>query len=151
MFWSGLAKFLLGFSLAIALLSGGGVAAAMYFMSKASIRPNKPIFTNDKPTVKVQHKPNNITARTTTLPTAQPSSPKPLSGKTYKARANWPQGMSLRSEPNLAAKYIGSVGYHQPLTVLEQSADKSWQRVRLEGSEREGWIKAGNIERVERQ
>lgn len=159
MFWSGLAKFLLGFTLAIALLIGGGVAAAMYFMNKVSTRPPKPIFTNEKPALKAQHRPNNATA-STTLPTAQPSatpsptytsSPKPLESGAYKARANWPQGLSLRSEPNLAAEYVGSVGYHQPLIVLEQSADKNWQRVRLEGSEREGWIKAGNIERVERQ
>jgi len=97
MFWSGLAKFLLGFSLAIALLAGGGVAAAMYFMSKASIRPNKPIFTNDKPTVKVQHKPNNITARTTTLPTAQPSSPKPLSGINIQSTGK----LATRHEPTI--------------------------------------------------
>jgi hypothetical protein len=32
--------------------------------------------------------------------------------------------------------------------VLEESPDREWQRVKLEGSGLEGWVKAGYTERV---
>jgi cell division septation protein DedD len=51
---SGLTKFLLGFFLAIAVLVGGGVAVALYFMNRTGIPPAKPVFSNDSPTVKAQ-------------------------------------------------------------------------------------------------
>lgn len=160
MIWSGLAKFLLGFILAIALLMGGGVAAAMFFMYKVTVHPPKPVFANDKPTVKAQRQNSSATAKRTPLPATKPSatstpgetsSPKPLEPGAYKARVTWSQGLSLRSEPNLDAERIGSVVYNQQIVVLEESADKTWQRVRLENSEENGWIKAGNTERVKQE
>ena len=150
MIWSSLAKLLLGFTLAIALLIGGGVAAALYFMNKVSTPPPKPLFANEKPEIKPQRPPSS----TTPLPSATPTpsetpSPKLLDPGAYKARVTWPQGLSLRSEPNFDAQRIGSLDYNQQIVVLEESADKNWQRVRLEDSEQEGWVKAGNTERVE--
>lgn len=151
--WSSLVKLLLGVSLAIAILLGGGVATALYFMFKVTTRPPKPLFVNDKPSV-TQHSPNSRTAKHTppatqpsTTPKSKTSSPKPLEAGAYKARVTWSQGLSLRSEPNLDAERIGSAGYNQPVVVLAESGDKSWQRVRLEDSEQEGWIKAGNTQR----
>jgi len=32
--------------------------------------------------------------------------------------------------------------------VLKESDDQKWQQVRLVNGDQEGWIKAGNIERV---
>jgi hypothetical protein len=32
---------------------------------------------------------------------------------------------------------------------LEESADKKWQRIRQETGDEKGWVKAGNIERVD--
>jgi hypothetical protein len=32
--------------------------------------------------------------------------------------------------------------------VLEESEDKLWQKIRLPKSDREGWIKAGNIRKI---
>lgn len=149
MIWSGLAKFLIGFILAIALLMGGGVAAAMYFMYKVTIHPPKPVFANEKPTVKAQGKPSSATAkRSATSTPSETSSPKPLEPGAYKARVTWSQGLSLRSEPNLDAERIGSVAYNQQIVVLTESADKTWQRIRLEDSEQNGWVKAGNTERL---
>lgn len=157
MIWSGLAKFLIGFILAIAVLMGGGVAAAMYFMYKVTIHPPKPVFANEKPTVKAQGKPDSATAKRTPEPATNPSatsnpsetsSPKPLEPGAYKARVTWSEGLSLRSEPTLDAERIGSVAYNQQIVVLEESTDKTWQRVRLEDSEQKGWIKAGNTERL---
>jgi hypothetical protein len=155
-----IAKFLLGFILAIALLVGGGVAAALYFMNKVSTHPPKPIFPNDKPMLKDQRPPNAATAKSTRLLAAKPSptlsrtqtsSPKPIEPGAYKARIIWPHGLSLRSQPNVDGEHIGSLSYNQPIVVLEQSADKNWQRIRLKGSNREGWIKAGNTQPVEKQ
>lgn len=158
MLLANLVKFLLGFILAIAILIGGGVAAALYLMSTVTTVPTKPTFANDKPPVKAQPPPGSTTAKPTPLPAAQPSptptpsetpSLKPLETGAYRARVTWPQGLSLRSEPSLDTQPIGGLGYNQEIVVLEESADKNWQRVRLEDSEQEGWVKAGNTERVE--
>jgi len=158
--WSGLVKLLLGIILAIAILMGGGVATALYFMFKVATPPPKPIFVNDKPTVKAQRPASPKTTKRTPLAATQPSatlnssdtsSSKPLEPGAYKARVSWSQGLSLRSEPNLDAERIGGAAYNQSIVVLGESADKNWQRVRLEDSEQQGWIKAGNTERVEEE
>ncbi len=160
MILSGIAKFLLGFILAIAILVGGGVAAGLYFMNKASTPPPKPIFANDT-TLKVQRRTGSAAAKSKPLPATQPSatptltaqtpSPKPLEPGAYKARVIWPHGLSLRSQPNLNGEHIGSLTYNQPVVVLAESGDRNWQRIRLEGSQREGWIKTGNTHRVDQQ
>lgn len=156
MIWSNLAKLLLGFILAIALLMFGGVATALYLMAKVATVPPKPVFANDT-TVKTQRPRSSTTAKRTTVSTAKPSAT-PASSKTsssslepgaYQARVTWSEGLSLRSEPNQDGERIGSLGYNQPIVVLAESPDKKWQRVRLEDSEQEGWIKAGNTARVE--
>jgi hypothetical protein len=155
MWWSSLVKLLLGVILAIAILMGGGVATALYFMFKVTTPPPKPIFANDKPSL-TQHSPDSKTAKSTPLPAKQSSatlnstdSAKPLEPGAYKARVTWSQGLSLRSEPNLDAERTGSAVYNQLIVVLGESADKNWQRVRLEDGEQEGWIKAGNIQKEE--
>ena len=160
MIWSSLAKLLIGFILAIALLMFGGVATALYFITKGSTPPPKPVFANDKPAVKAQLPNSSTIAKRTTVSAAKPSSTatpsvtpssKPLEPGAYQARVTWSEGLSLRSEPNQDGERIGSLGYNQPIVVLAESPDKKWQRVRLEDSEQEGWIKAGNIERIEEE
>lgn len=153
--WSGLVKLLLGVILAIAILMGGGVATALYFMFKVSTPP-KPIFANDKSSVKKQSP--TKTAKRTAAATASTktgssdnSSSEQLETGAYKARVTWTQGLSLRAEPNLDAERVGSTAYNQAIVVLGESADKSWQRVRLENGEQEGWIKAGNTEKLAEQ
>lgn len=147
---SGLAKFLLGIVLAIAVLMFGGVAVAFYFMTRVTTSPPKPVFANDKPEVKAQSG-STSTARRSTKP-AQPSTPspseKPLEPGAYQARVTWADGLSLRSEPQPDAERIGGIEYDQQIVVLAESPDKNWQRVRLADGEQTGWIKAGNIERV---
>ena len=155
---SGLIKFLLGFSLAIALIVGGGVATAAYFLYKVTILPAKPVFANDKPTVKAKAKkpPDAATAKRTSQPATKPSatptsnnpSPEPLEPGAYEARVTWPQGLSLRSEPNQDAERVGSLDYNQQIVVLQESTDKNWQQVRLKDSEQKGWVKAGNTKRI---
>lgn len=153
--WSSLVKLLLGVILAIAILMGGGVATALYFMFKVTTPPPKPIFANDKPSVKSQPSPDSKTAKRAPLSAKQPSatpsssdsSSKPLEPGAYKARVTWSEGLSLRAEPNLDAERTGSAAYNQLIVVLGESADKNWQRVRLADGEQEGWIKAGNIKK----
>ncbi|MBN3895610.1 MAG: SH3 domain-containing protein [Nostoc sp. NOS(2021)] len=167
---SSLTKFILGFLLAIAVLIGGGVAVALYFMNRTGIAPAKPIFSNDSPSVKAQApkttepgggkptlKPGTqaqSSPSSTSTPTESPKatpSPKPLPSGAYRGRVSWAQGLSLRSQPNQEAERIGGVGFNQKIIVLEESEDKSWQKIRLEGSEQEGWVKAGNTEKVNKQ
>ena len=156
--WSSLVKLLRGSILAIALLVGGGVAMALYLINKVSTPPAKPIFANDKK-VKAQRPPSSTTDTQTVSvdkPNTTPSplqtiAPKPLEPGAYQARVTWPQGLLLRSEPNFEAERIGGVGYNQQIVVLEESLDKSWQRVRPEDSEQAGWIRAGNTERIEQE
>ncbi|MBN3886021.1 MULTISPECIES: SH3 domain-containing protein [unclassified Nostoc] len=164
---SGLTKFLLGFFLAIAVLIGGGVAVALYFMNRTGIPPAKPVFSNDSPSVKAQApkttegagKPTltsgtntESSPKSTSTPTASPkttASPKPLPSGAYRGRVSWAEGLSLRAEPKQEAERTGGVAFNQKIIILEESEDKAWQKIRLEGSEQEGWVKAGNTEKVD--
>ncbi|MBG1243836.1 SH3 domain-containing protein [Nostoc sp. NZL] len=158
---SGLTKFILGFFLAIAVLIGGGAAIALYFMNRTGIPPAKPVYSNDSPSVKAQA-PKATTPGTqaqsspssTSTPTESPKatpSAKPLPSGAYRGRVSWAEGLSLRSQPNQEAERIGGVAFNQKIIVLEESEDKSWQKIRLEDSEQEGWVKAGNTEKVDEQ
>ena len=167
---SGLTKFILGFFLAIAVLVGGGVAIGLYFINRTGIPPAKPVFSNDSPSVKAQAPKatqpgggkSSLTPGTkaesspssTSTPTKSPNatpSPKPLPSGAYRGRVSWAEGLSLRSQPNQEAEKIGGVAFNQKVIVLEESEDKAWQKIRLEGSEQEGWVKAGNTEKVDQQ
>ncbi|MCC5615005.1 SH3 domain-containing protein [Nostoc sp. CHAB 5836] len=167
---SGLTKFILGFFLAIAVLIGSGVAVALYFMNRTGIPPAKPVFSNDSPSVKAQApkatEPGGgkpvLTSGTKTesspsstsnpieSPKATPSS-KPLPSGAYRGRVSWAEGLSLRSQPNQEAERIGGVGFNQKIIVLSESEDKAWQKIRLEDSQQEGWVKAGNTEKLDEQ
>ncbi|BDI15883.1 hypothetical protein ANSO36C_16850 [Nostoc cf. commune SO-36] len=165
---SGLTKFILGFFLAIAVLIGGGAAIALYFMNRTGIPPAKPVYSNDSPSVKAQapkatepggtkttltpgantKSSPSSTSTPTVSPKATPST-KPLPSGAYRGRVNWAEGLSLRAKPNQEAERIGGVGFNQKIIILEESEDKAWQKIRLEGSEQEGWVKAGNTEKVD--
>ncbi|MEH1873707.1 SH3 domain-containing protein [Nostoc sp.] len=165
---SGFIKFILGFFLAIAVLIGGGAAIGLYFMNRTGIPPAKPVFSNDSPSVKAQapkatepkgakstpgakaESSSSPTSTPTESPKASPS-PKPLPSGAYRGRVSWREGLSLRSQPNQEAEKVGGVGFNQKIIILEQSEDKSWQKIRLEGSEQEGWVKAGNTQKVDEQ
>ncbi|MCW5317305.1 SH3 domain-containing protein [Nostoc sp. KVJ3] len=167
---SGLTKFILGFFLAIAVLVGGGVAVALYFMNRTGIPPAKPVFSNDSPSVKAQApkgtelgggKPTltsgtPIKSSSSPTPTPTPTasakatpSAKPLPPGASRGRVSWREGLSLRSQPNQEAERVGGVSFNQKIIILQESDDKAWQKIRLEGSEQEGWVKAGNTEKVD--
>ncbi|MFN6570677.1 SH3 domain-containing protein [Dendronalium sp. ChiSLP03b] len=156
---SGLLKFILGFFLALAVLIGSGVAVALYFMNRTAIPPAKPIFANDSPSLQTKSPKATDTESSPTSskeptpsPSATPSaspteSPTELPPGAYRGRVTWSQGLSLRSEPNQDAERIGGVGFNQKIIVLEESQDKAWQKIRVEGSKQEGWVKVGNTQR----
>ena len=156
MILSGLAKLLIGLILASSLLIGGGISIALYLRYRVTAPPPKPVFANDT-MVQAKSPHDSTTAKgsmsadkssTTPTPSKTPS-PKPLEPGTYNARVTWSEGLSLHSEPNLDAERTGGVSYNQQVVVLSESTDKIWQRIRLEDSQQEGWIKAGNIKRIE--
>jgi uncharacterized protein YgiM (DUF1202 family) len=145
---SSLVKLFLGFVIAITLLVSGSVALALIFINRASSPPPKPIFANDSTVKKAANitKPKTSTLATKNAPKTKPS-PSLASGS-YPARVTWNQGLSLRTEPSLDAERIGSLDYNQKIVVLQQSKDEKWQQIRLDDSELQGWVKAGNTERV---
>lgn len=162
-------KFLFGFALAIAILAGGGVVTALYFMNRNAVTPNKPIFTNDatsaitsgvKPGESKFTAPSKPEEKKDTNSKFTPSpqntesekeSSQPLPPGAYKARVTWSQGLILRSKPNLDAESVGGVAFDKKVIVLEASQDKDWQKVRVVDTDEEAWVKAGNTRRVDEE
>ncbi|MDJ0695260.1 MAG: SH3 domain-containing protein [Mastigocoleus sp. MO_188.B34] len=161
-------KFLFGFALAIAILAGGGVVAALYFINRNAVTPNKPMFDNDRPpaitagvkpgesafttTSKVKEKKDtksqNTPSQKDKQSTEEGKPAKPLPPGAYNARVTWSQGLVLRSEPNTDAESVGGVGFNKKVIVLQVSQDKAWQKVRVVGTDEEAWVKAGNTKRT---
>jgi Bacterial SH3 domain len=162
---SNVLKYILGIFLAIVVLIGGGVATALYLMNRTAVPPTKPIFANDSAKIKAQApKTTEGSLALTTTPveveTPKPNptptqssqaveSTKPLPPGAYSARVTWSQGLILRAEPEQDSERIGGVALNQKIVVLEESEDKIWQKIRLQGSDTEGWVKAGNTQKVD--
>ncbi|XGV96095.1 MAG: SH3 domain-containing protein [Leptolyngbya sp. BL-A-14] len=156
MSWSDLIKVLSGVFLAIALMLGGCFAAAQYIIGQFTAPPPRPTFPNDNPSTKATAQPVPSAKPVATQPSPKPSvsaSPSPTPSPTpsttgYQARITIAQGLNLRESPSRDAARIGGVIGNARVTVLEESPDREWQRIRVEGSGREGWVKAGYAERV---
>jgi uncharacterized protein YgiM (DUF1202 family) len=154
MSFSGIAKFVIGFIVGILLLAGSSVAAAYYFFTKLAAPPPKPIFAEEQP------KPSPLAKKTSApstsnsqpnkrpTPSESPSLTEELPPGAYKARVTWAEGLSLRDAPGAESNRIGGVALNQEVIVLKESNDQRWQQVRLAEGTQEGWIKSGNIERV---
>ncbi len=149
MSWSGLLKVFTGLFLAIALLAGGSFVAAQFLIAKLSTPPPRPVFSNDKPSspTKVAAKPKAVSTDRPDPVDASPS-PKPLPPGAYEGRVSQSIGLILRDAPGRDSGQIGGIEYNDKVTVLETSSDGDWQKVRLQSSDREGWVKAGNIEKT---
>ena len=167
-------QFILGFALGIGLIAGISGMALFAYYKKMSVLPQKPLFPESK--VLPESKPDPIESSTdieplesNTIPdeeetevveeakepqavTEEPkpaSKPEPkLPPNAYRATVTWPQGLSLRAEPNINAGRVGGIEAKANIIILEDSADGKWQRVRLPWSGQEGWVKAGNIKRT---
>ncbi|MCG6136971.1 MAG: SH3 domain-containing protein [Nostoc sp. LLA-1] len=151
---SGLLKFILGVFLAMAVLLGSGVAVALYFMNRSSTPPPRPLFANDTPSLGIAApKATEVQASPTPPPTATPTpTPTPTPTETlppgaYRGRVTWSQGLSVRAEPNQDAQRVAGAAFDEEVIILEESPDKSWQKIRLQGQQ-EGWVRTGNTQRI---
>ncbi len=61
----------------------------------------------------------------------------------------WPDGLSLRSEPNGESESLTGLAYDQEIIILKTSEDGNWEQVRLPNSDRTGWVRAGNSAAIE--
>ncbi|USR91465.1 SH3 domain-containing protein [Phormidium yuhuli AB48] len=142
---SNLAKFILGFTLAIALTIGGAVAASLYLVARLTALPPKPEFeTVETPTAT----PVSTTPEPEATPEPEPEpepEPTPDPGL-YEARVTWPEGLLLRDDPSYDAGSLGGIAFNERVTVLEEAQDGAWQRVRSQSSNQEGWVVGGNLE-----
>ncbi|MFM7366078.1 MAG: SH3 domain-containing protein [Cuspidothrix sp.] len=151
-----LIKFILGVFLAVAVLLATGLTVALYFVNRTAVSPPKPMFANDYPASdaknpKTSPKPQSQKSATPTpeptpTPTETPTET-PIPPNAYKGNVTWPEGLSMRSEPNANSPAIGGVAGNKKVIVLEESDDKKWQKIRIADTDQEGWVKAGNIQR----
>lgn len=138
----GLFKFIVGFILALLILAGASVAAALYFAARLTELPERPTFPNDNP----------VTAEASPAPKPTPTAtptpePKALPDNSYRAVVVQPIGLILRDEPSYEADRIGGIAYEETVIVLSKSEDGVWERVQVEeDSDRTGWVKGGNTE-----
>ena len=153
MSWAGLIRVLTGFSLAIAVLVGGGYFAAQYLITQFTALPPKPTFPNDKPATK----PKPVATEEKPVPPAPPApqasaSPSPTAAPNpkvgYQARVKLSEGLNLRDKPSRDGGRVGGLDYNDRVVVLEETPDKEWQKIRSEGGNLEGWIKSGYTERI---
>jgi hypothetical protein len=154
MSWSSLLKVLSGFFLAIALIAGGSYFAVQRVIAQFTAPPPRPIFSNDKPSPKPKPAKATQTSSAAIKPSPQPSpspsaiaSPKKSDAEGYRARIMISEGLNLREGPDRNSNRVGGVEYNDEVTVLADSPDKEWQKVRVEGSGLEGWIKSGYAEK----
>ncbi|MBE9091730.1 SH3 domain-containing protein [Microcystis aeruginosa LEGE 11464] len=166
---SGLLQFMVGFVMGVVILVGGATAVAYMLLSGMNSNPPKPVFTEEKkeetkeekaakpiPTTPVQEQPQAEVKESPTAAPAPKAAPKPspearkreATSEGYQARVTWQSGLSLRSEPTSESTRLGGLDYNTKVSVVGTSSDGQWHRVRLSDG-REGWIKAGNISRVE--
>lgn len=124
-----------------------------YMLARLATPPPRPTFPNDP-------SPTAANSPAATAPVAEPAasssvaanpSPSPASPSPspteYRAKVNQPIGLIVRAEPDANAAQIAGVEFNRELTVLENSSDGAWQKVRLaDGTE--GWVKGGNTERI---
>ncbi len=155
---SGFLKVFSGFLVASALVAGLGFFASQVLIAQFTTPPPKPVFPNDNPKPQVSPKAAaNPSGAAKPAAATQPASPAPSpsvspspqpSAGGYKARIVLDNGLNVREQPNAEAGRVGGVDYDQQVTVLEESPDKEWQKIRVEPDGTVGWIKSGYTERV---
>lgn len=151
-------QFVIGFIIGITIVAGSAAGAAYYLITRHNTEPPKPVFAEDSTQISQTNNQSESSEpppdTTTTEPQTTASEPEPepqtnLPAGAYLAAVTWPQGLSLRQEPTIDAQRIGGVSYNAELIILSESSDGEWQKVRLPASGQEGWVKAGNVKRLE--
>ena len=152
-------QFILGFVLGIGLIVGISGAFIFAYYQKMSVLPKKPEFP--EPEVSIEANPEPVKTEIEPLESTTEPEPEPkpeleaeapleveLPPNAYRAVVTWPEGLSLRAEPNLDAERVGGIETKATIVILENSADGKWQRVQLPWNGQEGWVKAGNTKKV---
>jgi hypothetical protein len=145
---SGVTKFFFGVVLAAAILFGAGVALTRYLLARLATPPPRPVFANDpSPAPAAPAADAAVEVPPEEVPPEEPPPEETSAPEGYAARVVQPIGLILRQEPSTEAAQIGGIEFNQNITVLEDSEDGSWQRVRLSNGA-EGWVRGGNTEQV---
>ncbi|MBF2055809.1 MAG: SH3 domain-containing protein [Cyanobacterium sp. T60_A2020_053] len=156
---SGFIQFIVGFVVGIILFGTGIAGGAYYFLTRMDSEPVNPTFPEN---TTVEETPAPSTPEEAPVAEAPEPEPKPepkpepepeaeeekLPEGAYRARVTWSTGLSLRSNPSADAERVGGVGYNSELIILGSSSDGAWQKVKIAGGTQEGWVKAGNVDRV---
>ena len=156
-------QFILGFALGISLIAGVSGAFVFAYYKKMSTLPKKPVYSGvpapesaakpaSTPTIQPieSNTAENAVAELELEPESEPEpepEPEPLPANAYRAEVTWPEGLSLRAEPDIEADRIGGIAFEDSIIILEDSNDAAWQKVRLSNGQ-EGWVKGGNTERT---
>ena len=147
-------QFILGFLLGVALITAGAAGAAYYYFKKVSSTvPEKPIYPE---TVAESDRSEDVETQPELEPeSATDSEPElvttpqeDIPTNAYYANVTWSEGLSVRAEPDPNSNRIGGVGYNARILILEDSADKNWQKIRIPSSQQEGWVKSGNVRKA---
>jgi hypothetical protein len=154
---SATAQFILGFLLGISLIIGVSGSLVFAYYKRMSILPEKPVFpvvssestqTIEPLASKTNIEPEAVTINPEPKPEPEPEPTIELPADAHYAVVTWSEGLSLRAEPSVDSERIGGVEFESKIIILEDSSDGKWQRVRLPGSQMEGWIKGGNTEKT---
>ncbi|MBW4554220.1 MAG: SH3 domain-containing protein [Aphanocapsa sp. GSE-SYN-MK-11-07L] len=134
-------RFLLGSTLGFVVLGIVLFGLGYLVVQRLSTPPERPVFDNER-----TNQPSPSAQPDKPAPAATAPSPSPTDG--YLATVSFSSGLSVRDNPSNDAARIGGVGFEEEVVVLEDSADGDWQRIRSQTSNVEGWVKAGNLKRV---
>ncbi|CCQ61356.1 hypothetical protein CWATWH0401_2420 [Crocosphaera watsonii WH 0401] len=102
-----------------------------------------------KPATQAETKTESVEEVAATEPVIEEEETEELPDGAYRAKVIWSTGLSLRSQPAPDADRVGGVGYDAELIILKTTADGDWQQVRLPRSQQQGWVKAGNVQKIE--
>ncbi|NJK41335.1 MAG: SH3 domain-containing protein [Acaryochloridaceae cyanobacterium SU_2_1] len=126
-------QLLVGIFLGLAVVGTLVGGASFLYLNRFSRIPEKPKFENDPQT----------------SPSAQA---KPVKPDPYAAVVIYADGLILRKQPAATAETLKVLTYEEPVMVLEISADQKWQKLKTETEQPlEGWVAAGNTERLPAQ
>jgi Bacterial SH3 domain len=159
--FSATVQFILGFLLGIGAIAGISGAIIFAYYAKMSVLPKKPVFPEVTPPPETASAPTEDSIEplesTTSTPEEESANSvedseldlaEELPPNAYRAVVTWPEGLSLRAEPESDAERIGGVENKATIIILEDSPDGKWQKVRLPGNDQVGWIKGGNTEKL---
>ncbi len=152
---SRLLQFIIGFIVGITILGGVGFAAGYYFFTKMSASPPRPVFAEEQGKEAESASKKEEKPQAEVSPTEEDEEEdnkeeeEELEPGAYKATVNWPDGLILRDQPDEDAGQLGGIGFEEEVIVLKESENGKWQQVRIPDSDRQGWVKGGNVDKVE--